>query len=45
MDAILARFSEDIGFSRNFVATHLPTPTLPPYRSAAGIGYASEKSI
>ena len=38
----LASFNEDIAFSCHFVATHLP-PTLPPYRSASGIGYTSKK--
>ena len=32
----------DIAFVHHFVATRLP-PTLPPYRSATGIGYASKK--
>ena len=41
MDAILAGFSQDIAFARHFVATH-PSPTLPPYRNATGIGYASK---
>ena len=38
----LAGFSEDVAFTHHFVATHLP-PTLPPCRSATGIGYASKK--
>ena len=38
----LAGFSEDVAFAYHFVATHLP-PTLPLYRSATGIGYASKK--
>ena len=38
----LAGFSEDVAFAHHFVATHLP-PTLLPYRSAIGIGYASKK--
>ena len=29
-------------FARHFVATR-PLPTLPPYRSATGIGYVSKK--
>ena len=32
----------NIAFARHFVATHLP-PTLPPYRIASGIAYASKK--
>ena len=31
-----------VNFAHHFVATHLP-PTLPPYRSATGIGYTSKK--
>ena len=38
----LADFSEDVAFAHHFMATCPPT-TLPPYRSAAGIGYASKK--
>ena len=41
MDAICL-FSEIIDFAHNFMANHLPF-TLPPYRSASGIGYASNK--
>ena len=37
-------FSEDIAFAHHFVATHLP-PTLPPYRSASDIGYASKNYL
>ena len=33
-------FIEDVAFAHHFVATHLP-PTLTPYRSTGGIGYAS----
>ena len=29
-----------VAFAHHFVATHLP-PTLTPYRSTSGIGYAS----
>ena len=35
--------SEDVAFARHFMATH-PPPTLPPCRSATGIGYASKKN-
>ena len=38
----LAGFGENVAFARHFVATH-PPPTLPPFRSATGIGYASKK--
>ena len=38
----LADFSEDIAFVRHFVTT-CPPPTIPPYKSATGIGYASKK--
>ena len=38
----MAVFSVYVAFARHFVATRLP-PTLPPYRSANGIGYASNK--
>ena len=31
-----------VAFAPHFVATH-PPPTLPPCRSATGIGYASKK--
>ena len=41
MDVIF--FSVDVAFARHFVATHPTTPTLPPYRNARGIGYASKK--
>ena len=34
--------SEDVAFACHFVAT-LPPPTLPPFRSATGIGYTSKK--
>ena len=37
----LADFSEDVAFACHLVATH-PPPTLPPYNSATGIGYASK---
>ena len=37
-------FSEDVAFARHFVAPCLPS-TLPPYRSASGIGYTSKKTI
>ena len=37
----LAVFSEDVAFAHHFVAT-CPPPTLPPYRSVSGVGYASE---
>ena len=40
----LAGFSEDVAFAHHFMATR-PSPTLPPYRSATGIGYASKKTI
>ena len=40
----LAGFSEDIAFTRHFMATR-PALTLPPYRSATGIGYTSKKAI
>ena len=38
----LAGFSQSVAFAHYFVATHLP-PTLPPNRSANGIGYTSKK--
>ena len=38
----LAVFSEDIAFACHFMAFHSP-PTLPPYRSASGIGYTYKK--
>ena len=38
----LAVFSEDVAFACHFVAPHWP-PTLSPYMSASGIGYASKK--
>ena len=41
--SLLAVFSEDVDFAHHFVALHLPAPTLPPYRSASGIGYVSKK--
>ena len=34
--------SEDIAFAHHFMAPYLPL-TLPPCRSANGIGYASKK--
>ena len=37
-----AGFDEDVAFACYFVATH-PPPTLPPCRSATGIGYAIKK--
>ena len=37
-------FSEDIAFSLHFVPIHL-SPTLPPYRSTTGIGYASKNYL
>ena len=40
----LAGFSEDVDFARHFIATCLP-PTLPPYRRATGIGYASRNYV
>ena len=42
VDAIWLVFSEDVAFAGHFVATR-PPPTLPPCRSATGIGYASKK--
>ena len=43
MDAILlVSFSEYGAFARHFVATRSP-PTIPLYRSATGIGYASKE--
>ena len=33
-----------VAFARHFVATH-PPPTLPPYRSASGIGYESKNYL
>ena len=42
MDAILPVLVKDIAFAHHFVAT-LPPPTLPPYRCANGIGYASRE--
>ena len=38
-------FSEDVAFARHsVVAPPAPNPlTLPPYKSASGIGYASKK--
>ena len=38
----LAGFSEIVTFASHFVAT-CPPPTLPPYRNATGIGYASKQ--
>ena len=38
----LAGFSEDVTFACHFVAPHLP-PTLPPYKSASGVGYTTKK--
>ena len=38
----LAVFSKDVAFAYHFVAPR-PPPTLPPYRSARGIDYASKK--
>ena len=40
----LAVFSKDVAFACHFVARR-PPPTLPPYRSASGIDYASKKAI
>ena len=40
----LAVFSEDVAFACHFVAPCLPL-TLPPYRSASDIGYASKKYL
>ena len=40
----LAVFSENVAFVHHFVATH-PPPTLPPYRSVSGIGYASKNYL
>ena len=37
-------FSEDVAFACHFMATRLP-PTLQPYRSASGIGYASKNYL
>ena len=39
----LAVFSKDVAFACHFVAPR--PPTLPPYRSASGIDYASKKTI
>ena len=46
----LAGFSEDIAFAHDFVAirsppTLPPAPTLQPYRSDTGIGYASKNYL
>ena len=38
----LAGVNEDMAFASHYVATCLP-PTLTPYRSTTGIGYASKK--
>ena len=40
----LAVFSKGIAFVCHFVAPH-PLPTLPPYRSASGIGYTSKNYL
>ena len=40
----LAVFSEDVAFACHFVAARTPL-TLPPYRSASGIGYASKNYL
>ena len=40
----LADISEDIAFAHHFVAT-FPPPTLPPCRSASGIGYSSKNYL
>ena len=37
-------FCEDIAFAHHFMAIRLP-PTLPPYRSDSGIGYASKNYL
>ena len=42
MEVISLVFSEDIVFGYHSVAP-CPSLTLPPYRSASGIGYASKK--
>ena len=39
----LAAFSEDVAFACHFKVPCLPAPTLPPYRSANGVGYTSKK--
>ena len=38
----LAGFSEYVAFAFHFMAAR-PLPTLPPYRSVTGIGYAIKK--
>ena len=40
----LAVFSEDVAFAHHFMAPYLPL-TLPPYRSANGIGHASKNYL
>ena len=40
----LAIFSEEVAFAYHFVAHHL-TPTLLPYRSSIGIGYAGKNYL
>ena len=40
----LAVFSEDVAFARHFMAPHLHR-TLPPFRSASGIGYTSKNYL
>ena len=39
----VAGFSEEVAFAHHFMAINL-TPTLPPYRSANGIGYVNKNS-
>ena len=39
---VIPCFSEDVAFAHHFVAIR-PPPTLPPCRSASGIGYTSKK--
>ena len=38
-------FSEHVAFTRHFVSTGPPAPTLPPCRSTSGIGYASKNYL
>ena len=44
MEPMEAVFSKDLAFARHFLPSHLPI-TLPPNRSASGIGYDSKKYL
>ena len=40
----LTVFTVNVAFAHHFVATH-PSTTLPPYKSASGIGYTSKTTV